>query len=745
LINLSQKKYDRYVLPTLLAGNVVAAIGWVCFFDAVFDVSGLYHTLSRRAMSGLLTLLLVGAQAAVLLAPLAPAYYIAYFNPWAGGLSRAIHVLPVGWGEGVDQAAHYLAQRPDAADLTVATWAIAGLAPVFPGQMVTPKPEHLPRADYALLYIGDVQDATPFAARFYNQREPEFVAYVDEVKMAWLYVNDYAIALGEQIVQHAKQADLIVLNAPSTLERRLEGVLPMAVVEEQTEADVAEALAQAAPGHEHIFYVEFEGDIPHSAFIRRQLAQNALLLWQQPFEYGTLSYYRLLDRARFHQTPTPITVDLRFGDQLLLAAHGLADDVVEYRQSLGVGLRWRVTAPPDADYHLFVHLLDDKGRRWGQHDAPLQTGDGLCATSWSPDAHYQTHVSVAPEPAIPPGRYEVMIGLYRLDDLRRLEIRDAQGQSLGTEFTIGSVQVLPATVPPELEALKIPTPVLLRLDAKAEIVGYDLADRSGAIDSGAASSALLSGDDLTVTLFWRCLSAFSRSYDLALWLRRDDITLTELRAPPVGEGYPTDEWAPGDLLRYPHQLTIPPDADSGTYGLYLNLLDAETGEPLSAEDLLLVEIEVEHRRRLFEAPPIAHPAEATWDGRIRLLGYDLPETQAGPGDALPLTLYWQALEPIARDYVVFVHVVDAQDGMRGQRDSMPVDGQRPTSGWVSGEIVVDDYQIEIRDGEARGDGYRLAIGLYDPATGERLPVVDAHGETTGDGRFFLDALVEPAP
>jgi hypothetical protein len=95
--------------------------------------------------------------------------------------------------------------------------------------------------------------------------------------------------------------------------------------------------------------------------------------------------------------------------------------------------------------------------------------------------------------------------------------------------------------------------------------------------------------------------------------------------------------------------------------------------------------------------------------------------------------------------VVFVHVVDAQDGIRGQRDSMPVDGQRPTSGWVSGEIVVDGYRIEIRDGEARGDAYRLAIGLYDPATGERLPVVDAQGETLADGRFFLDARVEPAP
>jgi hypothetical protein len=46
---------------------------------------------------------------------------------------------------------------------------------------------------------------------------------------------------------------------------------------------------------------------------------------------------------------------------------------------------------------------------------------------------------------------------------------------------------------------------------------------------------------------------------------------------------------------------------------------------------------------------------------------------------------------------------------------------------VAGEYVVDRYELEL-PAEARD--LRLRIGLYDPATGDRLP--------TADGRDHLD-------
>jgi len=41
-------------------------------------------------------------------------YFFSYYNPLAGGSSRAPQVMMIGWGEGMDQAARYLNQKPDA-------------------------------------------------------------------------------------------------------------------------------------------------------------------------------------------------------------------------------------------------------------------------------------------------------------------------------------------------------------------------------------------------------------------------------------------------------------------------------------------------------------------------------------------------------------------------------------------------------------------------------------------------------
>jgi hypothetical protein len=67
-----------------------------------------------------------------------------------------------------------------------------------------------------------------------------------------------------------------------------------------------------------------------------------------------------------------------------------------------------------------------------------------------------------------------------------------------------------------------------------------------------------------------------------------------------------------------------------------------------------------------------------------------------------------------------------------QRDSVPADWTRPTRGWVAGEYVLDHHELELPHGTA---GLRLRIGLYDPATGQRL--------RTADGRDHVDVGTIP--
>lgn len=114
---------------------------------------------------------------------------------------------------------------------------------------------------------------------------------------------------------------------------------------------------------------------------------------------------------------------------------------------------------------------------------------------------------------------------------------------------------------------------------------------------------------------------------------------------------------------------------------------------------------------------------ATFTNGIRLLAPALPDWRAGQiEDPLSMRLFWATQEPVTTDYTVFVHIVDAQGRMIGQHDQMPNRGQRPTSGWQPGELIVDPYRISLALGEAAGP-IQLWVGLYDAQSGARLPVV----------------------
>jgi hypothetical protein len=121
----------------------------------------------------------------------------------------------------------------------------------------------------------------------------------------------------------------------------------------------------------------------------------------------------------------------------------------------------------------------------------------------------------------------------------------------------------------------------------------------------------------------------------------------------------------------------------------------------------------------------------------RLVGYDLRGgANLHPGESLTLVLYWQALETFDRPYTVFVHFVDADDHILGQRDQVPGDGDFPTTSWVPGEYLTDAYAVPVNLDAPPGE-YWIEIGFYDPLDGTRLPVTDAGGQPLGD-RLLLE-------
>jgi hypothetical protein len=132
---------------------------------------------------------------------------------------------------------------------------------------------------------------------------------------------------------------------------------------------------------------------------------------------------------------------------------------------------------------------------------------------------------------------------------------------------------------------------------------------------------------------------------------------------------------------------------------------------------------------------------------VQLVGYDLAPSPHHPGETLRLQLYWRALEPLAEDYTVFVHVLS--EGGAGQlvtqQDNPPVRGTRPTSTWEPGVVVVDPYDLPIPSDTPLGE-YVVAVGLYRWPDLSRLPVRDGEGAPIPDDRVLLTTVhVEQEP
>lgn len=115
---------------------------------------------------------------------------------------------------------------------------------------------------------------------------------------------------------------------------------------------------------------------------------------------------------------------------------------------------------------------------------------------------------------------------------------------------------------------------------------------------------------------------------------------------------------------------------------------------------------------------------------IRLNGFAV-STEVVQGDMLLLELRWQSLRQVAQDYYVFVHLLDARGEKVAQRDGHPVQWMRPISSWRPGEEIVDHYGILLPEDLLPGP-YELVVGLYDPVTGQRLPV------SAGPGDFAVE-------
>jgi len=113
---------------------------------------------------------------------------------------------------------------------------------------------------------------------------------------------------------------------------------------------------------------------------------------------------------------------------------------------------------------------------------------------------------------------------------------------------------------------------------------------------------------------------------------------------------------------------------------------------------------------------VPHLLDGTFSSEIALAGYRL-EQQTG---AIALTLYWRAQGTPPETYKVFIHVVNTEDRLCGQRDALPQDGAFLMSYWRVGDVIEDAHHVPVDSACCAGGDCRLNVGLYREDTGERL-------------------------
>jgi len=398
------------------------------------------------------------------------------------------------------------------------------------------------------------------------------------------------------------------------------------------------------------------------------------------------------------------------GDEPTLASFGpgiiLSQVEAEQKtpESLETKLTWRVVEPAAANYGLALRLRDADGQELASLDT--QPHYGLYPTSMWREGELISDGYVLPLPeGTPPGDdYALEVILYEVASLA----------------PIGTAQIPVALTKP---TIKTSYPVLQEF---AQLALVELRPVGAQIEQG---------QPLFVKAKWAAIEHPARDYACRLSLKDESGTIVHSQTEPIARSYATSLWPTNAIVASRYQVTLDPLLAAGRYDLVVAVDDAETGEGFG-EFVAPVDIIIEGRERSYVIPPMQAGLDVSFGGQMRLLGYDLSREDG----ELRLELHWQARQQIGGDYRVFVHLFDpVTEEIVAQDDAMPRQNQYPTSWWAEGEVVSDVVVISLKD--VPPGRYRLALGVYDPQTMDRLAAVGPDGAPVADNRVILDEEV----
>jgi len=357
--------------------------------------------------------------------------------------------------------------------------------------------------------------------------------------------------------------------------------------------------------------------------------------------------------------------------------------------------------------------------------------------TWSEDAGKET-LGPGP-PSLLAGHWSWVIALFVLAWV-----------SLAVWVPLGLIR--PAYAPPlrypDVEALDtLPHRMEGVFGDRIALLGYDVCpSRSSSVSLGGEEGCLApskpgagqEGDgSLEVTLYLSALRPLTDTYSMGLWLVSaipgDMTRLAGLDTWPGNGNYPTHIWRPGEIVVDTYRIAIPEDVPRAqAWIVQLNFYRMGEGEwfPFAQEGQVVGDKAILGLVRVGASEPPEVPAEVrlepspVFGQAIALRGAQvLPlEEPTVEEHNLRVTLWWEALAPLEKDYTVFVHLVSEDGPAVGNGDGQVLGGGFPTRMWRPGDVVIDEHVVPLPPDLSSGD-YTVQAGWYDPLTGARLPAV----------------------
>lgn len=168
--------------------------------------------------------------------------------------------------------------------------------------------------------------------------------------------------------------------------------------------------------------------LPDYPALRRYLRAHYQTLDVLPRAEQRLRLYWTADPPTTTADPLRIQYPLRvgLGETVRLLGYDLPTRTVRAGETLSLTLYWAAEQPTSIRWSVFVHLLDDEGQVWGQHDKQPQ--DGVYPTDrWSGGEVVDDDYIIAVPADAPPGEYRLEVGMYNWITGERLTVFDADG------------------------------------------------------------------------------------------------------------------------------------------------------------------------------------------------------------------------------------------------------------------------------------------------------------------------------